>query len=285
MPTTLIRIDPALPICWQDPDTLRIGFDRAEVSIASPSPVLQRLLSALVTGVRSDRLSRTLARVGASTAEWSHLTDMLEDALLVTDGAPDAPAHASETPRIGVGVIAPRGRSPVTAVLLDAFDRAGFEAGLFSSGDRRYGLVVSVERFLEPCGPERLDAAGLPQLSIRFSDRSTAVGPLVEGEGRPCLGCVTLHDIDADPALPALAAQLLGKTPAAETVASTEIAAALAVSLVRQWLAGSELPGRTRLRVPVREGLPSPEFERERVESHPECGCALTAATTGRTPR
>lgn len=288
MTPTLTRIDPALPICWEDQQTLRFGFDRVEASLPSPSPAAQRLVAELVTGVRSDRLSGTLRRIGASREDWSRVTDVLAAILVVSRvSPPSAPNGRAKPPparALRVGVIAPGRGGAAAAPLLDAFARAGFEAEPFSPAAPGCELVVAVERFLEPHGPERLEAAGLPQLAVRFGDRALSVGPLVPGEGGPCLSCATLHDVDRDPALPALAAQLLGEIPAAETVAGIEAAAGLAVLMVRHWRAGSEMPARTRLRVPVREGLPSPEVLSERVEPHPECGCGLTASAA-RLPR
>lgn len=276
MPSSLIRLDPALPVCWEDQQTLRLGFDRAEVSVSSPSAATQRLISALITGIRSDHLSLVLRRIGSSRAEWSRLADMLGDSLIVSpaDGADPPPA------RLRVGLIAPGApwETPIADALLSAIARAGWQAEPFSPARKGYGLVVVAERFLDPRGAGRLTSSGLAQLSIRFGDRSVGVGPLAEGGGRPCLGCVNLHDIDRDPALPMLAAQLLGEVPASETSAAAEAAAALAVALIGHWRAGSDMPGRTRLRVPVRAGLPLPSVEAEEVSAHPECGCGLQAA-------
>jgi hypothetical protein len=279
MADTLIRLNPEFPMCWEDQQTLRFGFDRAVARVVDPSASAQRLISALAIGIRSTQLTRTLRRIGSNRMEWSLLAEALGEALVY------APVSSGETvaSRLRIGVIGPGGGSAIattstTGRLIDSLARAGFAAEPFIATASDYGLVIAIERFLEPLCAARLAATGLPQLGIRFGDRGIAIGPLVGGDGRPCLGCVTLHDIDRDPALPVISAQLLDRSPASETVASTEASAALAASFIRLWSAGSEMPMRTRLRLPVSAGLPFPVTKAEPVTAHPECGCAEISA-------
>ena len=274
MPEFIHRLNPALPVCWEDHRTLRLGFDRAEARITDPSAGTQRLVAALAEGIRNSVLTHTLHHLDATPSEWESLADVLGEAIV------SVPARAKpRSTRLRVGVIGPddRAGAQVVEALLDALARFGYQAGRFTDSRPSPHLVVITERYLEPLDAARRAAAGLPQLGIRFGDRSVAVGPLVSGEGRPCLGCVTMHDVERDPALPMLSAQLLGTVPASEGPAR-EIAAALAATFVRHWEAGSEMPTQTRLRIAVDRGLASLVPEIEHVTAHPGCGCAeLTA--------
>lgn len=81
MPPTLIRIEPGLPLCWEDEHTLRFGFDRAELRIPAPSASEQRLLGALLSGVRSDRFGAVLRRLGVTRTEWAEFATTLESVL------------------------------------------------------------------------------------------------------------------------------------------------------------------------------------------------------------
>ena len=54
----------------------------------------------------------------------------------------------------------------------------------------------------------------VPHLAVVFDDDGARVGPLVEPGAGPCLRCLDLGRRDADPAWPAIAAQLAGR-PAA----------------------------------------------------------------------
>ena len=54
-----LQFRPELPLCWEDPHTIRLGFDRAIARLERPSAGAQRLLSALRVGIRPADLSTT----------------------------------------------------------------------------------------------------------------------------------------------------------------------------------------------------------------------------------
>ncbi|CAG7601355.1 hypothetical protein ACFPZL_03630 [Leucobacter soli] len=290
MPPTITRIDPDLPLCWEDERTLRLGFERAEVRIDRPSATVQRLLGALQTGIRSDRLEETLCRLGATPMDWLDLVGRLETALRhLPVGGPRA---LSTSPPARLDVLT-TGPQHLATHFREACVRAGFGSAHDSNPSatldpapgslaptyqrfRRPGLVIAIERYLAPSfGTDPPPPKGPPRLLVRFTDRSILVGPLISDPADPCAACIQLGDTDADPALPVLAAQLLGEIPASETTACAETAAAQAVALVRRWRAGHESLGRVRYRIPVQDGLPLHRIEAEPVEPHRECGCAL----------
>ena len=100
-------------------------------------------------------------------------------------------------------------------------------------------------------------------------------GPLVLPGQSPCLACVELHRVDADPLIAVLAAQIIRATPAAETLACAELAASLALIALRQWQTEESPDTAVRLRFPVRGGRPRYAPTTEDVLPHPECGCSL----------
>ncbi len=310
---SLTRVDPALPLCWEGPDTLRLGFDRAEVRIPSPSAATQRLLDALRAGVPFGTLNRVAQHVGASAVERRALVERLAP-VLISCAAEEAEAAAAEIAAAGIAAagiegaetataarmrVAVHGRGDAATILRAASERAGHEVTHWDPGvelrhpAERYpdgrspephptdpspppDLVIVIERFLlPPRTTELLVEREIPHLLVRFSDRSVRVGPLLLPGGGPCTVCVTLHDTDADPSLPTLAAQLPGSTPSSETPACAEMAAAMAMGVIHHWMAGAEWPRRLRLRAEVRGGLPMPEIGSETVTAHPECGCEL----------
>ncbi|MCB1274405.1 MAG: hypothetical protein KDB25_08465, partial [Leucobacter sp.] len=235
MPPTITRIDPELPLCWEDESTLRFGFDEARLRISRPSVVTQRLIGALQGGVRSDRVGATLERIGATRRCWNETVELLEPILhrlpagaaasagSAVRAVPDVPERG-DSAAFAVGIEAPAGAHAVAEVFGRACIRAGFAITRTDPC-----LTISIERFVAPLErPVRPASWGAPRLLIRFADRSIGIGPLLSAADDPCPSCIVLADVDADPALPAIAAQLIGVTPASETGAGAEAAAALA---------------------------------------------------------
>lgn len=260
-----LRLDPALPVCWEDPHTLRIGFDRAAVRLTDPTPAVQRLLGLLRAGIRPDAVVEATRRAGATPQQGRALLARLSPVLRVTGDDTEAPP-----PRVHVS--APTGTAEPFRL---AVERAGWEEIVPAPlAAEAADLVVLVERYIEPpARAHRWLMLGVPHLRVRLSDRSVRVGPLVPRDGSPCLSCADLHAAEADPALPALAAQLSGRVPASETPAVGEVAAASALALIRRWRAGVPGTERHELRFPVEHGLVSGLPRARRVRAHPGCLC------------
>jgi hypothetical protein len=289
----ITRIHPDLPLCWEDPETLRIGFEQARTRVRNPSVGAQRLIGRLISGVPRERLLRETGRAGVAPREARRLLEELAPALL-TERAPTAPRAR---PRLLRTVLSDDGREPpglrdaLIATGLCTFDGVpGDEtSGPRSPGDEaapsaRHDLAVYVERFLEPLErAQRWLIESVPHLLVRFTDGAVQVGPLIGVCGRPCHSCITLAFLRRDAAYPVLAAQLSGRTPRSETVASAHMAAAFAGLLVREWLSGDPAAHTKRFTIPVRRGLVHGAPILEFVAPHPECGCALSAAA--RPPR
>lgn len=290
MTPSVIRLDPDLPVCWEDAYTLRIGFDRAVARLHRPSRGVQRMLEALRGGVRSERLEAFTRHVGVSPGEASQVFVALRPVLLneqVSDaadsrGSSAGPDRLSHPGRRRTAHDAP---TPLNVRLSDdsrhvtALESAMARSGLCSvlsarDPETECDLVVIVERFFEPLErSRRWLRSGTPHLIIRFTDTEVQVGPLVSGHGRPCLSCLARQAVERDPALPALAAQLIGTPAASESPAATELAAAVAMSFIRRWREGDTAVHRGRVSLRVRRGRVAGAPVFESVRPHPDCAC------------
>ena len=355
-------IDPALPLCWEDPETLRLGFDRAEARISRPSAGTQRLLGVLQRGLPLSQLARASLLVGATAAERRSLIELVAPVLITRplegrDGStqstargggrdrtrgqkresphektgdgthgrsrgnrrerPEVMSNPVEAPPLRVAILGSGGAAeslssavaragwvPVGWPMLpsDALAAHAHNGSEIGGGERPRrertsnermssefrdtrstpGLCIVVERFMQPPATfHALATSGVPHLAVRFTDRSVRVGPLVIPGRAPCVSCLSLSEVAADPGIPVLAAQLQGRFPAAETPASVEIASALALIYVHRWLRDSEWPHETQLRLTVAEGIPGPIPEERSVLPHPGCACATMSAAPG----
>ncbi|GAA1633952.1 hypothetical protein [Leucobacter chromiireducens] len=271
---TLLRIRRDLPLGWEDPDTLRLGFERAVARIRDPSPGQQRLLGRFRTGVRSEDLPGQTRAAGATPREARALLAAIAPAL--APGIDPAPGPAAvPRPRVFLSDDA----RPVPG-LAPALTAAGtcVEADSVGSCD----VVLHVERFLEPLErAQRWLRADLPHLLLRFSDTRLSVGPLVIPPGRPCHTCASLQAIERDPGLPVLAAQLIGARPASETSLVGAVAGVAAATAIEAWrTAGVSEPATApsadlgeRLVYPIARGRVAGPPRSVPVSPHPECAC------------
>lgn len=275
----ITRIDPDLPVCWEDPDTLRIGFERAEARVRKPSAGAQRLLSSLRRGVES--IAHEARRVSAAPEDTRELIAALEPVLL-RDGAGEPGRQPGREP--GRGSLSRTAGAPIRVQICDdGREVPGLRAGIASLGlcdldpavlAEHSDLVILVERFIEPFErAQRWRSAMVPHLPLRFTDRAVHIGPVVAARGGLCHGCTTLALVTADAAVPALAAQLAGTRPASETAAVAEVASAFAGMLVRRWVDEGNAPQSLRVVVPVRHGRVSAAPRFELVRPHPSCAC------------
>lgn len=311
MNDSVLRIDPDLSLCWEDPFTLRVGFDRVHARIDDPPARVQRLISALRSGVHENQLRSVSQRAGATPQEEQQTLAALEPVIVRTPqpvnsalGTPQTrrnghrsahcPTQLQSTPTAPrspvVGHAATSGEVSSTGYLrilmsdngtsmtslraaLNASDACMVDASRAS--EQPADLVVVVERFYEPLErTQRWHAAGIPHLIIRFTDEAVTVGPLVASADGPCLTCLAKFGIEQDPALPAMSAQLVGKRPAAEGAASGEVAAAAALTQIRRWVSGDRSVHQTRFRFTVHRGLVSLVPGVEQLTPHPDCACA-----------
>lgn len=281
MEAALLRIDPSLPLCWETTETLRVGFDRAEVRLHHPSSRAQRFISLLRRGIPSTELAAASRKSGLPARERASLLETLAPVLQrapLNDAATPASAPA---PLLAVVL----GDGGFARALRFGLLRAGVNVADEHRADRREGaqaFTVIVERFAgSAANAQHLLIDETPHLPVILSDRSMTIGPLVLTPGAPCLSCVELHGAEHDPLRSTLAAQLFGVRPGSETIACAEFAAALCCSLIRQWRRGMPELRDARLRFPVQGGVPGLLPEVERCRPHRDCGCVgLSLAQT-----
>lgn len=276
-----LKIDPNLPLCWEDHETLRVGFEAAHARLHDPSPGVQRLLYALLRGIDPDRLGETARVVGISSGEAEGVLAALAATLVPADSAPpqavvaDTDAEDSGLPRPQSVTIAVCDAGRTVPGLMEAVAGTGL-CRLEYEADRQPELVILVERFLEPLErAQRWLMAEVPHLLLRFTDTAVHVGPIVVPPGVPCHACVALTLVARDSAYPVLAAQLARSVPPSETIDAAGVAVGYAATLIRDWLDGRARAHDTRIVIPTSEGrvLAPPQFET--VAPHPECACAL----------
>ncbi|SJN08581.1 hypothetical protein FM113_03365 [Leucobacter sp. 7(1)] len=271
---TLLRIRADLPLGWEDPDTLRVGFERAIARVRDPSPAQQRLIGRIRTGVHSEDWPEHTRAAGATPREARALLAAVAPAL---DPGPKLPPWSERT-------------SPLRVFLNDgAWPVPGLAAALIAADTcvqvetvGTCDVVLHVERYLEPLErAQRWLLADLPHLLLRFSDTQFTVGPLVLPPGQPCHTCASLRAIDADPGLPAFAAQLMGSRPASETPIVGAAAGVAAAAVLDAWhaktLAGQDWTPtaneRGQTRYPVARGRLSGAPKSLPIPAHPECAC------------
>lgn len=284
MTSELLRIDPALPVCWQDLDTLRIGFEEAVATLPHPTPVQQRVMAALRTGVVDARIAAQ--RQGVAVGEFTRVIEQVAPALIRDSAQGESPHtehHAAEC------VIA---RHSATTTMVNAALQSGgatvvvlnerLSVGGEGVADWRFArnpspqqVLISVAEYLRAPTPAELRLAEqLPQLILRFTDRAVWVGPWLTPQGPACAQCVNAADIAADPLLPVLAAQLVAHTPASVTQLSVQHIASVVLTTIAHHATGASTPlTHGRLRFAVTQGLPSltPTFHPLTLNQRCEC--------------
>lgn len=149
------------------------------------------------------------------------------------------------------------------------------------SAPRVPDLVVLVRGGAIPPGAgEEWRRRSVPLLPVVVEPTRVVVGPLVVPRG-PCLRCLDLHRLDADPCWPAILEQLLTRRGPAEEIldaALPPLAAGVGAAVVSRFLdtgAGADGTGIDVL-------IPEPRLVRRRWPPHPRCACASSRATMAR---
>lgn len=278
MEPTLTSIDPDFPVCWENPETLRVGFEHPIARVTNPTAGMQRFVGALRRGIDAEQLTHEARLAGATVGEARATVAQLEPALLARRTA-KLPAERT----MPTALMCDAGRSvPAFPEVLRAAGACWFPPAIIPAmtpattpaEQTDIDLVIFVERYWEPLErAQRWLMDEVPHLLVRFTDRAVHVGPIVPARGRPCHTCVSLERIERDPATAALAAQLAGAPVASERPESAVLAAAYAAELVHAWSRGDTDAHRTRIVLPVSSARFIAQPRIESVEPHPECAC------------
>ena len=239
-----IRIDPALPVIWRTPHSIQVGAETIKVVLDPFTPCDERMLAAARAGIPSEALA---AVGGCSAALAAAFVERIRP-VLVDPGLDRGPIAATVRVRS-----ANREEIVHTARML----------GLVGAPiDVRPQVGVIVTDHAVPLRAYRdWIREGLTHFAVVFGTPTVKVGPIVVPGETGCLRCADLHRRVADPAWPAMAAQLVG-LPAA--------------SARHPILRTEALCTATRLAIEVSRGLPNGFRHHEAgIEPHPECGCIL----------
>lgn len=262
-----VTLNPVFPLCWENIETLRIGFDRAEVRLHTPTPAAQRFVDRLRAGVHPRDLESVARRSGLLSDERELLMHQLRPVLVQARDNTSEPLKEDHPSALfavfGEGSFARRVRR--------RFELAGLALATEAVTP---DFVVLVEQFVgTTTRAQSLLSDDVPHLLLRATDRHLFLGPLVLPGGLPCLTCLELHSLEKEPSLHVLAAQLANEIPAAATPHGIELLSESAIAVARQWQHGcTDLVG-VRLIFSVSRGVPAPLPEREDISPHPDCGC------------
>lgn len=251
----MLRLDPALPIIWTSPTSVRLGAQRAVATLVDVDDDTAALLERMQRGV-------------VPTEPAVVLGDDRADALLAIL-APALELH--DRPRMRVEV---RGTGPVAATVRRVLQEDGHRMG-----QRSLDVSIAVADWRLPdLERQRLLRRDRVHLPVIVGDQRIVVGPwTVPGEGA-CVRCADLADTHA--AVPH------GLPPIREvrTAAVAQTVAHVAV------LVNLHALGRAEAGVGASIALDSGALSVERWVPHPDCGCralpgsATACATSSPTP-
>lgn len=257
-----------LPLTWSESGDLVIGHDRVHAVFARPSAATQKFIDGLRRGVHRHRLGTLARRAGLSEEEAvAVLRDM--------------------SPVLGSSRSSPGGRAPARIVIGGPLPRSMMLHAQFRANDwnvvhalpddlAHVDAVVFTERYLgSPFLPQRLRAAGLPHLPIRFSDASISIGPLLGGDG-PCYGCLVERPPQRDDEWLLRAVQLMGCPAPSERADLVPLAASFALVTLNSWRVTGEL-SRQQQQILLDPSGGIAEITSRTVEPARGCDCTVLA--------
>lgn len=281
MAAMVLRLDPRIPLVWRSPRDAQLGVDPVVAVLDELTLEEDRLLTSLRAGVSQAGFAMLAGSAGVSHASARRLLDRVAPALVT------APDPRPARPRLAV-----HGEGPIARGVADLLDQHA-DLGPLVDDDRtseRVDLAVLVAPWvISPADAGAWLRRDIPHLPVVASDGSIMIGPLVEPGVTACLHCVHAHRRDADPAWPAIGAQLIDR-PAPE-IDSVSIAQAVAETArwVRQRLreggptrdrSGDDRPGSgARDGESLRLDTTTGEISARRWSVHPECRCAARPGT------
>jgi len=231
----VLKLAEGVPMVWRSPAAIQLGAARPLVVLDGMTAAHERLLAALESGISESGFAMMARATGDDPQELRRRL------------APALAADPPDRPRVAV-----YGAGELAEELARQLDRS----------DDPELVVLVAPWVLAPAEHGvwlRRDVAHLP---VTVGETVT-VGPLVAPGASACLHCVHLARRDADPAWPAIATQLHGRSaPALSRTAIAEAGAFVARHL-------DAVPG-TSWELDPRDGRVSVA----RWERHPECSCA-----------
>jgi hypothetical protein len=219
----LLTLDPRLPLVWQTPHTLQIGFDPPRVVLENLDSRLLPILSEIHKGI-SDTGVWMLARK-------SRIPDSLVDAFLTRL----EPALADSTPpHIPNFTLA--GTPALTRYASEVLHGVGAAVSHADhSKPTPQGDVLFYSHFVP--NPQHFHLwlrEDRPHTPVIFTDQAVVIGPRIIPGVTRCLRCHFVGDRDTHPHWLALASQLWGKAAASATPEFVRLATWYALQLLER---------------------------------------------------
>jgi bacteriocin biosynthesis cyclodehydratase domain-containing protein len=284
----VLSLDPRFPLVWRTPSSVQLGVASPVVVLHDVSAAVEGMLAALAAGVTRSGLDLIAREAAADTTTVDALLTELEPALLPQPGHAATPVAQKEPPTVllvGSGPFIDRLALVLSTegVATTLAPDASTEAAATTHCDL---AIVSSHFVLAPQLHGTWLRRDIPHLSVVFSDTAVCVGPLVEPGVGPCLYCLERHRTDADPAWPAIAAQLWGRRSRLETPLNAGEVAHLAARLILERLTLTGLRQGAHETAPLAEtgeaahtthtlNPATGEWSRTMATPHPNCGCVL----------
>lgn len=249
----VLKLAERFPLVWRTPTSVQFGVDAPVVVVEDVTAGVERMLSALRSGISPSGWDMLAREAGVSGADARALLQRLEP--VMRDEAPVTSAAVSVS-----------GSGPLAIAVADLLR----DEGLLTDANDPALAVLVADWVLGPEEASTWLRRDVPHLPVVAADRSVTIGPIVEPGRSPCVYCVQLARADADPAWPAVATQLWGRPAPVMSRLALTAAAAFATRVIRTRLA--EGPGETARgwRVADDGGTVSAWTAR----FHPRCSCA-----------
>ena len=250
----VLKLDPRYPLVWRSPTSLQVGVDPAVVMLDDVSETTERLVAALVAGV---------GLPGLTMLAHGRLDERDELLRLVTPALLPETTTERALPSVAVS-----GRGRTAEAIASTLYGDGVHVVAAETTDRPQLAIAVAQHVLPPELHGHWLRRDVPHLAVVLTESAVVIGPLVRPGDGPCLHCLELHHRDADPAWPAIAAQLLGRRAPVESAAAASEAAGVVARIVHGWAGGAEV-GRASIRIDAATG----ERSERTVAAHPDCGC------------
>jgi bacteriocin biosynthesis cyclodehydratase domain-containing protein len=254
-----LQLDPSVPLVWRTPTSLQLGIDEPRVVLDDVTAGVERMLTALRGGISESGWHMLARGAGLDADDADELLGRL--APLLVPAQPAAPASIALV--LGDGDIARE---------LAAFLR---ESGRLADPQQPdpHLVVLVADWILGPDDAQPWLRRDIPHVPVIATDRAVTVGPFVEPGAGPCVYCAQLGRTDADPAWPAIAAQLWGRpAPRLSRLTVSSAAAFVARRVLRRLDGGPDAAASIgRVWRLLGEGG---TVSASTVLRHPRCSCA-----------
>ena len=256
----VLKLDSLVSVVWRNPFDMQFGVEPTRVILRDVSSAQEQMVAALAAGISESGLEMVADTAGAGPGEAGRLLERLQPVL---DRTPPA-AHRQFT-------IAVVGSGPTAARLSRALGQTGNRVVRSASvADVECDLGVAVASYVfDPTVYGFWLRRDVPHLPVIFGDGGATIGPMVEPGSGPCLYCIDRYRVDSDPAWPAIASQLWGRSSPAQTPLLSREVTARATRLVVDRLATGAAEAAASIYLPMATGIPRKRTWRV----HPDCGC------------